>query len=167
MPPGEPDVSASPDLADGNVVEYACGGSFIIDLDAVSAPHIASHAGYDLINYELASSSCGGICLDWVIIEVCAEPCVTWVTVFNWGDGVVDGNTNVASFGSDGEDDNEPIPGGALHASVSGRMSGIEIDVEFGGTLPAPPGGYRYIRIQSPLNPNNDGSDVDAIEILP
>lgn len=102
-----------------------------------------------------------------MIVEVCHDPCTTWVTVFNWGDGAPDSNTNVASYGMDGEDDDEPIPSATLHMSSSGWSTGIEIDVEFGGTLPVPPGGYRHIRIQSPITSNNDGVDVDAIEILP
>ncbi len=33
---------------------------------------------------------------------------------------------------------------------------------------PVPSGGYRYLRIWSPINwPNNDGAEVDSIEIVP
>jgi hypothetical protein len=130
----------------------------------VGAPRITSHAGYDLVDYEQASADCSGICLDWVQIDVCeSQPC-TWVTVFNWGDGSPDANTNVASYGADGEDDNEAIPATALHCD-SGYCTGIEIDVDAFG--PVPPGGYRYVRIWSPINwPNNDGAEVDAIQIV-
>jgi hypothetical protein len=140
-----------------------CGGYHQIDL---GSQRITSHpAGYDFVDYEQASGACGDICLDWVQIDVCDASCSSWVTVFNWGDGVPDSNTNVAGFGADGEDDNEPIPAGSLRCA-NGYCTGIEIDVDAFG--PVPPGGYRYIRIWSPINwPNNDGAEVDSIEVVP
>jgi hypothetical protein len=73
---------------------------------------------------------------------------------------VPDSNTNVASYAAGGEDDNEPILAGDLL-----NNSGITVDVDPFGF---PSGGYRYIRIWSPINwPNNDGAEVDAIEIVP
>jgi hypothetical protein len=74
---------------------------------------------------------------------------------------VPDDNTNVAIFAAGGEIDNEDIPAGMLY-----NNTGISIDVDTFG--PVPPGGYRYIRIWSPINwPNNDGAEVDSIEIFP
>ncbi len=94
-------------------------------------------------------------------MDVCAAPCTNWITVFNWGDDIPDNNTNVASFAAGGEIDNEDIPAAAL---LNG--TGITIDVDAFGPVPA--SGYRYIRIWSPINwPNNDGAEVDSIEVLP
>jgi hypothetical protein len=144
------------------VAQIACGGYLDVDLDSRGALRITSHpADFDFVDYEQYSAACGGVCLDWVQIDVCGDPCTSWVTVFNWGDGIPDTNTNVASFAAGGEDDNEAIPAAALR-----NNTGITIDVDAFG--PVPPGGYRYIRFWSPVNwPNNDGAEVDAIEIVP
>jgi hypothetical protein len=100
-----------------------------------------------------------------VQIDVCGDPCSSWVTVFNWGDGIPDNNTNVASYAAGGEDDNEAIPGTALQCN-NGYCTGITIDVDAIG--PVPPGGYRYLRVWSPINwPDNDSAEVDAVEIVP
>ena len=69
-------------------------------------------------------------------IDVCGDPCSSWVTVFNWGDGLPDNNTNVASFAAGGEDDNEAIPGAALQCN-NGYCTGITIDVDAVGPCPA------------------------------
>ena len=108
------------------------------------------------------NTGCGGICLDWVRVDVSNDG-ANWVTVFNWGDGKPDNNTNIASYSGGNELDNAPIPAAALYCS-NGYCTGIEIDVDALG--PVPVGGYRYIRIWSPLNPGNDGSEVDSIEIV-
>ena len=140
-----------------------CGGYLDIDL---GSQRITSHPGYDLIDYESYSAACGGICLDWVRIDVCEASCSNWITVFNWGDDIPDNNTNVASFTAGGETDNKPIPSAALHCN-NGYCTGITIDVDAPGFPPVPPSGYRYIRIWSPINwPDNDGAEVDSIEIL-
>jgi hypothetical protein len=99
-------------------------------------------------------------------VDVCETlPCPARLTVFNWGDGLPDNNTNVASFAAGGELDNQDIPAAALHCA-NGYCTGITIDVDAFGTVP--PSGYRYIRIWSPYNwPANDGSEVDSIEIVP
>jgi hypothetical protein len=158
VPRNEPNFG----LPNGTFAQIQCGGFLDIDLDAVGQPRITSHpapGAYDLVDYEKAA--CGGICLDWVQIDVCGDPCTSWVTVFNWGDGAPDNNSNVASFGADGEDDNEAISAAALL-----NNSGITIDVDALG--PVPSGGYRYLRFWSPVNwPNNDGAEIDSIEIVP
>jgi hypothetical protein len=157
VPRGEPNIGPP----NGSVAEVRCGGYLDIDL---SAQPITSHSGYDLVYYERAA--CSGICLDWVQVDVCDDAtCSTRVTVFNWGDGLPDGNTNVAAYAAGGEDDNEDIPAAALHCSGL-FCTGITIDVDALG--PVPPGGYQRLRIWSPYNwPNNDGAEVDAIEIVP
>lgn len=157
LPPGEPNIG----LPNGVVAEIPCGGYLDLDLDNLGVPRITSHPGYDFVYYERAA--CSGICLDWVQVDLCGDPCTGWFTVFNWGDGIPDTNTNVAGYATDadGELDNEAIPASAL---LNG--TGITIDVD--RAMPGPPGGYRYIRIWSPINwPDNDGAEVDSIDILP
>jgi hypothetical protein len=142
----------------GTVAEIPCGGYIEVDL---GSQRITSHPGpgnYDFVYYELPG--CAGICLDWVQIDVCeSQPC-TWITVFNWGDGIPDGNSNIASYATGGEDDNESISAVDLL-----NNAGIAIDVDPFGV---PAGGYGYMRIWSPINwPNNDGAQVDSIEVIP
>jgi hypothetical protein len=154
VPAGEPNIG----LPNGIIAQVQCGGDLLIDL---GSQRITSHTGHDFVYYEQAA--CGGICLDWVQVEVCpASGCAGGgVIVFTWGDDLPDTNTNVASYAAGGEIDNEAILGGDLY-----NNSGITIDVDAFG--PVPPGGYRYIHILSPYNwPNNDGSEIDSIEIVP
>ena len=128
----------------------------------MGASHIISNTGYDFVYFEQAA--CGGICLDWVRIDVSADN-ANWITVFNWGDNLPDANTNIAGYTGNNEIDNAPIPASALYCN-NGFCTGIEIDVKPFG--PVPPGGYRYIRIWSPLNwPDNDGAEVDSLLIFP
>lgn len=154
MPLGEPNIG----LPNGIIVQVQCGGELLIDLG--SQP-ITSHPGHDFVYYEQAA--CGGICLDWVQVQVCPDASCTSgvVTVFNWGDDLPDNNTNVASYASGGEIDNEAIPAIDLY-----NGSGVTIDVD--AITAIPPSGYRYIRILSPYNwPNNDGAEIDSIYIEP
>jgi hypothetical protein len=140
----------------------ACGGELILDLDSMGLPRITAHgdANYDFVYYE--NSGCSGICLDWGQIDVCdTSPCPAWLTVFNWGDDLPDTNTNVAAYAAGGELDNEDISSADL---LNG--TGITLDVDAFG--PSPLGGYRYIRFRSPINwPNNDGVQIDSIDVVP
>jgi hypothetical protein len=153
--PNEPNIGPP----NGEWREIPCGGYFDIDLNGVS-----SYITSTLVYYERAVPTCGGVCLDWVKIDVCTDnPCVQWTTVFNWGDDIPDYNTNVYSYTVGGELDNEPIPASALLLGT-----GITINVDDPTLPPVPLGGYRYIRIWSPINwPDNDGAEVDAIQVLP
>jgi hypothetical protein len=157
-PGNEPDF----DGPDGIIIEIACNSYFNLDLDSFSQPHITAHgdASFDFVYYE-NSWYPWGIRLDQMRIDLCGEPCTSWVTAFDWGNGGPDYNTNVAANGADGEDDNEDIPRTGLFNDY-----GITIDVDALG--PTPPGGYRYLRFWSPINwPNNDPAQVDAIVIVP
>ena len=157
IPSGEPNIGPP----NGTFATIPCETYLSIDLDAFSAPHITSHTGYDFVYFE--NTGCGGICLDWVRVDVSNDG-TNWITVFNWGDGNPDINTNIASYTGGSEVDNAAIPSTALYCANS-YCTGIEIDVDAMG--PVPSGGYRYIRIWSPLNPGNDGSEVDSLLIFP
>jgi hypothetical protein len=99
--------------------------------------------------------------MDWVIVEVCDDPgCATSYTVFNWGDGLIDGNTNIGVLGySPGEPDNQVIPESDLYG-VLPLQTGITIDVD----AAAPAGTYSYVRLTSPVGGASDGAEVDALE---
>ncbi len=89
-----------------------------------------------------------------------------WYTVFNWGDGSPDSNTNIPVPLSSppnpttcaGEPDNCGIDTSFLYNST-----GFTIDLDLAGI---PSGSYSYIRIISPSD-SGDGVDVDAIGSLP
>lgn len=153
-PGGEPNLGAP----NGTIYEVPCGTYLIVDLGASNQIN-AAHAGADLVYYERPAGP--GIYLDWVIVDVCTDAtCSTTYTIFNWGDGAPDVNTNVAGYSGDGdgEADNEAIPSGSLYAAT-----GVAIDIS--GIVP--PGTYQYVRFFAPLGGDNDGADVDALEVLP
>lgn len=113
---------------------------------------------YDLVYYVRDTG--GGIMLDWVIMDACADAsCSTAYTIFYWGNATADTNTNigVAGYGPP-ESDNQVIPSADLWGST-----GIAIDVD----MVAPAGAYQWIRIYAPLGGPNDPSEVDALEVLP
>jgi hypothetical protein len=106
--------------------------------------------------------------MDMIRVDVCEDAaCTNPITVLNWGDDIPDANTNIAGSAAGGEVDNKDIPAGSLHCANS-YCTGIEIDVDASGFPAVPPGGYGYLRFWSPINwPNNDGAEVDAIEVVP
>jgi hypothetical protein len=117
---------------------------------------------YDLVYYEHDAG--GGIQLDWVTVDVCADPsCTVAFTVFDWGHGGVDTNTNigVAGYGPP-ESDNQFIPYANLWGAAP-YQTGIAIDVD----MAAPAGTYQWVRIYSPMGGDNDPAEVDAVEVLP
>lgn len=129
---------------------------------------VGSHAGYDLIYYELPQGSATttpGVQMDCVILQI--GDGVNWYTIFNWGDNTVDANAsmNMNTLGVTTENDNLAVDASAMYNST-----GIEIDVD--GSLPygaIPPGTYKYIRIISPGTPpdSGDGVEIDAIHVIP
>ena len=106
--------------------------------------------------YEMQNPP-GSISADWVIIEI-SDDGTNWVEVFNWGDGNPANNGNIS--GTPGEPDNHILPISSLY---NGNTTGIAIDAD----AFVSPGTYQYIRITSPLGGDNDGSEVDSIELLP
>jgi hypothetical protein len=85
----------------------------------------------------------------------------SWVTIFAYGAGVY-GNSSIAGCP---EIDNTDIPHDCGSATlINGTGVGIDIDGIAGIT---PGTNYNYIRIISPGNGGSDGSDVDAIQIIP
>jgi hypothetical protein len=121
------------------------------------------HAGYDLVYYERENPA-GSIMLDWVIVEIGKSSSGPWYPVFNWYDGALDSNTNIAAMGyGSPEQDNMLIPVSVLYGSPP-YQTGIEIDVD---AVAPPPGLYNWVRISSPIGGDNDPAEVDAVEVLP
>ena len=158
---------------DGSVYSMTDGGSPLIMI----VPPISANGDvgtYDLVYYEMQASGNATypaenprVDLDWIQIEISADG-VSWQTVFYWGDGSSDDNTNVALpvQGPPGpvgvfcatESDNCQIPFARLY-----NNTGVAIDID----AFVSPGNYSWIRITSPASPGGDGADVNAIQILP
>jgi hypothetical protein len=154
-PPGGLNLGAP----DGAFLTLACGQSYVVDLG--SNP-IVTQAGYDFVYYERLAFDI--IYMDSVIVEVCTDAdCSTGYTVFDWGNGSLDTNTNIGASGyTPGEPDNTTIPVDDLYGSWP-YPTGIAIDVD----AVAPGGTYRYVRISSPVGGDSDGSEIDALQVLP
>lgn len=170
IPSGEPDIGPP----DGSFASLPCGGLLILDLPALGHSPIdlsVPDSAYDLIFYErrLPPPDSQVIELDWVSVEVGSGPSgacedSTWYFGFNWGDGVVTNNGHLGNLFP--EIDNQTIPLSALWGALP-LQTGIAIDLD-SSALGIPPGVYPCIRIISPFNfPDNDPSEVDALEILP
>lgn len=120
---------------------------------------VGSHPGYDLVYYELPSGA--GIMMDHVILQV--GDGYNWYTIFNWGDNNADTNSNldINVIGGTEQDNRDFSTSPASDILYS--ATGVLIDLD--GLVPN--GTYLYIRIVSPTGDTGDGSDVDAIEVLP
>jgi hypothetical protein len=115
------------------------------------------------VYYERYAPAVPGIYMDAVLVEVCTDAvCSVSYPVFNWGDGALDGNTNVGAAGyTPGEPDNDGILETVLYGTPPLQV-GITIDID----AVAPSGTYRYVRLTSPSGGSSDGSEIDALEIL-
>jgi len=146
----------------------------ILDLPALGFNAIdlsAPDSTYDLVFYErrLPPPDSSVIELDWVSIEIGTGPtgaCDTgdWYFGFNWGDMIVTNNGHLGNLFP--EIDNQQIPTDILWGT-SPLKTGIAIDLD-NSSLGIPSGYYPCLRIISPFNyPDNDPSEVDALDILP
>ncbi len=145
-------IGSSPD---GVSTDFPTNSSVIFNFPIV----VNGNPSWDLVYYEYPNGSCGGILLDWVIIQVGDGS--TWYTVFNWGDGIVDGNAITAAAGLP-EDDHRDLCDWQLY-----NLSGVAIDLD----PVVPPGWYPYLRFLAPPVPfpgDPDGIiEIDAIQTLP
>ena len=85
-----------------------------------------------------------------MVVQVATSLSGPWYTVFYWGDGIADMNSNVGQNGYGApENDNEPIPFTDLYASPLNPLllpTGISLDID----ARAPTGIYPYVRIYAP-----------------
>ena len=169
MPPGEPDIGTP----DGNYAELPCGGSLLIDLSALgfTIDLTIPDPAYDVVYYERQRPPPppDTIAFDFVQMQISqgvAGSCIggTWYTALYWGDG---DSTNNGMLGSGyPEIDNQLIPFSSLYGILP-YQTGIAIDLD-DAPLGIPSGLYTCVLIISPINwPDNDGSEIDALEILP
>jgi hypothetical protein len=116
---------------------------------------------FDFVYYEMENPA-NHMRLDWVIIEASVNGVDGWTQIFNWGNGVVDLNSNIGQlgYGSGGESDNYQIPITDLYG---GNSTGVAIDLD----AVVLPDTYQWIRIYSPTGGDNDGSEVDSIQVIP
>lgn len=160
-----------------NFITYYPAGSYVTL--QFSTPLEVGVGNY-LVYYEFSASS--GILMDAVILQVGDGS--NWYTIFNWGNGSPDTNTNISvpllsnpTGDCTGEPDNCEIDASLLYPfpvppAPPSIYTGVTINVD--GV--APNGTYPYIRIFSPPTgspptpsaPDTDGRvEVDAIVILP
>jgi hypothetical protein len=129
------------------VLDLGCGNSLIVDLGQQT--WVGTLVFYEYFN----PFGCGGgICLDWISIDVSPADTGPWTQVFYWGDTDDSNNGSVPPSHFPPEDDNEFVLPFELY-----NITGILIDV--GDT-------HRYVRFTAP-NPCGDPAQIDAIEILP
>ena len=145
-PPGN--IGPSPD---GSVTTIS--SPTFITLQLGSPLIVSSPDGYDLVYYP--DPAAPTLQVDWVILQISDGS--NWYTIFNWGNGSPDTNTDVPYPMCAAETDNCVID-----TSSSANPPGISIDVD--GIVPI--GTYSYIRIFSPVD-SGDGVAVDAIQVLP
>lgn len=140
---------------DGISTDFPTGSSATFNFPIL----VNGNPGWDLVYYEYPHGACGGILLDWVIIQVGDGS--TWYTVFDWGDGIIDGNAITAAAGLP-EDDHRDLCDWQLYNST-----GVAIDLD----AVVPPGAYPYLRFRAPAVPppgDPDGIiEIDAIQTLP
>jgi hypothetical protein len=131
-------------IPDGTYVEYAFGTPLAVNGDSA---------------YDLVYTTSPALQVDAVILQIGDGR--NWYTIFNWGNGSPDANTDINPADCPGEADNCVI------TPPPTNPPGISIDVDLPGI---PTGNYPYIRIISPPNPpdtGNDGVDVNNITLLP
>ncbi len=116
---------------------------------------VNGNPGWDLVYYEYPNGSCGGILLDWVIIQVGNGS--AWYTVFNWGDGFIDSNAITAPAGLP-EDEEREFCNVQLYNST-----GVAIDLD----TVVPPGFYPYLRFVAPPGDLDGYIEIDALQTLP
>jgi hypothetical protein len=156
---------------DGDYMSINRNNAIILDISA--NPIIVDETPNpdpDLVFYERENGNSNQVLLDLVIIQIGQSSTGEWFVVFNWGDDVPDGNTNIDSLTIDGEDDNEiilmevdpPTPTPQLYGTPD-LNTGITIDVD---AKVSTPGAYDQIMIGAPTDAN-DPAEVDAIEVLP
>ena len=145
-----PATLTSPD----GITQNFGSGSFI-DLKFGTALIVGSHPSYDLVYYP--DPAAPTLQMDVVILQIGDGS--NWYTIFNWGNGSPDANTDINPTDCPGETDNCVI------TPPPTNPPGVSIDLD----SVVPVGTYPYIRIISPSNPpdSGDGVAIDAITILP
>ena len=112
---------------------------------------------YEFFSPTCAAAQGGGICLDWIFIDLSDSAAGPWTNYFYWGDGSNGNNGNILPLyylDGDGEADNEEIPSTDLNPPPSG------IGISVGTNI------YRYIRVSAPPA-CGDPAQIDSFQIIP
>jgi hypothetical protein len=130
-----------------------CGKSVIVDLGQIT--NILTLIFYEV---EQPSECKGGICLNWVIIELSKSTTSGWTRYFYWGDYDPNNNGNVRPYHfkpteKPPETDGEPIPNSELYKDQGVRITIGGID-------------YQYIRFTAPDKCSHP-AQVDAVDYEP
>ena len=135
---------------------------------AFNTPLIVNgHPSWDLIFYELPIGT--GIGMDWITVQV--GDGTNWYTVFYWGDGIPDTNSNLNINVIGGtEDDNrdfstQPASDVLYPFNTTPGASNTGIAMDLDGVVPN--GTYPYIRFIAPAGDLDGGTEIDAVSILP
>lgn len=119
---------------------------------------------YDLVYYEWGNPV--DVLLDCVILSISSDGTI-FHPVFYWGDSTPDNNSNVPLPPS--TEDDEFLIDSTLLYDTPPYQTGILVDVDNAPLGTPPLGSYQYLRIEAPLscpNDQNDGVDIDAIEVI-
>jgi uncharacterized repeat protein (TIGR01451 family) len=149
----EPDIGGP----DGNYCDLAANQQYIFDL---SGNPIVTQAGYDFVFYEYGYPGPPPyVLMDLRLVDVGTTFSGPWITVFDWGNGVADLNTNVgaAGYGAGGEANGASVPMSVLYGTLP-LQTGIAIDIDpIAGS-----GTYPFVRVRS----YSTASNLEAIEVL-
>ena len=147
------------DTPGGGVYNLGDGDSLTL---AISLVLDGDQSDWDIVLYELPNSP--GIHMDLMILSI-SQDGYTWYEIFNWGNGVADTNSSLDISGPLGgaETDNRPINSSYLYNNTGVAINADMILVRD----MAPAGTYNYLRISAPAVGSTDGTDIDAIQILP
>ena len=143
-------------IPDGSFTGPSSGGNLTFQVII----NVNGHSGPDIVFYEQPMAP--GIHMDWVVVSI-SQDGHNWYTVFYWGDGNPDTNSNLnINVLGGAELDNRQIDAANLYSN-NGFATGITIDLD--PVVPA--GTYNYIRFYAPVGDADNGCDLDAIQILP
>lgn len=120
-----------------------------------------AETNFDLVYYEVQYLNSGTIQLDNVILGISKYvDGREYYQIFNWGDGLIDYNSNVWDVT---EADNQSIPLIYLYPYPG---TGVLVDADNASSEP-PPGEYPYLVIISPWKISfPDNTQVDAIQLV-
>jgi hypothetical protein len=153
---GTPDSNAS-NIPNGSYVVINLGSD---QIQVVGSSEVNL---YDMVYYQSPAGS--GILMDQVIIAISQNSNGgDYYTVFYWGDGTADLNSNVGAVtvATGTENDNQSISTAYLYGTT-----GVAINIE-GTVLSTPPvGWYQYVVIIVPNTGVDGNADIGDIQIIP
>ncbi len=135
----------------------------VINLGSPIVVNEFQDGNYDLVIYELLVGT-DRIHMDNLVISISNDG-INFYEIFNWWDNAPNTNTGISQhpISPSAEIDNYIIYITDLYGPTF--QTGILVDLEDAPSNP-PANDYWYIAIQVPPGGSNDGSGIDAIEII-